>query len=150
MLIAIAYLNRWKMHRSAFARLISIADGISFLSMTKEEYNAYCASLPATTHVVQWGGAEVWKVGGKVFAIAGWSDGDQLAVTFKVSDLAYDILKEQPGCRPAPYLASRGMKWIQRHDPVVVDDEALLDYIAESHRLVAAKLTKKMRTELGL
>ncbi|MEO9873698.1 MAG: MmcQ/YjbR family DNA-binding protein, partial [Anderseniella sp.] len=41
--------------------------------MTLEEYDTYCASLTATTHVVQWGGAHVWKVGGKVFAIAGWS-----------------------------------------------------------------------------
>jgi predicted DNA-binding protein (MmcQ/YjbR family) len=56
----------------------------------------------------------VWKVGGKVFAIAGWGDGEALAVTFKCSELSYDLLKEQAGLRPAPYLASRGMKWIQR------------------------------------
>lgn len=118
--------------------------------MNLDEYNAYCASLPATTHVVQWGGASVWKVGGKVFAIAGWSDGEDLAVTFKVSDLAYDILREQPGCRPAPYLASRGMKWIQRQSAEAMDDPALQDYLRESHRLVVAKLTRKIRTELGL
>jgi predicted DNA-binding protein (MmcQ/YjbR family) len=82
--------------------------------MDLEAYNAFCAGLPATTHVVQWGGAHVWKVGGKVFAIAGWNDSDELAVTFKVSELAFDILREQPGLRPAPYLASRGMTWIQR------------------------------------
>ncbi|WP_339832848.1 hypothetical protein [uncultured Parvibaculum sp.] len=40
--------------------------------MTYREFNAFCASLPATTYVVQWGGAHVWKVGGKVFAIGGW------------------------------------------------------------------------------
>ncbi len=114
------------------------------------EYNAFCASLPATTHVVQWGGANVWKVGGKVFAIAGWSDGEELAVTFKVSDLAYNILREQPGCLPAPYLASRGMKWIQRQSAEAMDDAALQDYLRESHRLVVAKLTKKTRSELGL
>lgn len=121
--------------------------------MTLEEYNEYCATLPATAHVVQWGGAHVWKVGGdkgKVFAIAGWQEGGEMAVTFKVSDLAYDILKEQPGCRPAPYLASRGMKWIQRQTEEVVDDDALRDYLAESHRLAAANLTKKMLAEWGL
>ncbi|NNF79091.1 MAG: MmcQ/YjbR family DNA-binding protein, partial [Rhizobiales bacterium] len=51
--------------------------------MTYEEYNAFCGALPATTHVVQWGGAHVWKVGGKVFAIGGWAD-DRPAYTFKV------------------------------------------------------------------
>ena len=43
--------------------------------MTLDDYNGFCASLPGTTHVVQWGGAHVWKVGGKVFAIAGWGEG---------------------------------------------------------------------------
>lgn len=118
--------------------------------MTREEYNSFCAALPATTHVVQWGNADVWKVGGKVFAVGGWSDSKDLAVTFKVSDLAYDILREQPGCRPAPYLASRGMKWIQRQTDESMDDAALRDYITESHRLVSAKLTRKVRAELGL
>ena len=117
--------------------------------MTLDEYNDFCASLPSTTHVVQWGGAHVWKVGGKVFAIGGWSNGQTLAVTFKVSDLAYDILKEQPGCRPAPYLASRGMKWIQRFSDETMDDAALKDYLGESLRLVALKLPKAARRELG-
>lgn len=118
--------------------------------MRLEDYNAFCASLPHATHVVQWGGAHVWKVGGKVFAIAGWSDGEALAVTFKCSDAAYDILKEQPGLRPAPYLASRGMTWIQRRTAQTMDDAALKDYIAESHRLVASGLPKKVQRELGL
>lgn len=118
--------------------------------MQLEEYNTFCASLPHTTHVVQWGGAHVWKVGGKVFAIAGSNENHELAVTFKCSDIAFDILKEQPGLRPAPYLASRGMKWIQRQSGETMDDEALKDYLGESHRLVAAGLTKKVQRELGL
>ncbi len=117
--------------------------------MTLAEYNAFCAALTATTHVVQWGGAHVWKVGGKVFAIA-WDEGEALAVTFKVSDLAFELLPEQPGLRPAPYLASRGLKWIQRTDDSGMDDAALRDYLAESHRLIAAKLPKKMRLALGI
>ncbi len=108
-----------------------------------------CASLPASTHVVQWGGAHVWKVGGKVFAIAGWNEGSRLGITFKVSEIAFDILKEQPGCRPAPYLASRGMKWIQRVGAETMDDDALRDYLRESRRLVLLGLPKKVRAALG-
>lgn len=120
------------------------------MGLQLEDYNNFCASLPHTTHVVQWGGAHVWKIGGKVFAIAGWSEGRDIAVTFKCSDVAYDILKEQPGLRPAPYLASRGMKWIQRQTAETMDDDALKDYLSESYRIVAAGLTKKMQQELGL
>lgn len=118
--------------------------------MSYQAYNAYCASLPAAAHVVQWGGAHVWKVGGKVFAIGGWSKGDAPYITFKCSELAFEILKEQPGLRPAPYLASRGFSWIQMHGEPGLSDEDLKRYIAESHRLVSKKLTKKLRRELGL
>lgn len=113
--------------------------------VTLDQYNAFCASLGSTTHVVQWGGAHVWKVGGKVFAIAGWGEGESLRVTFKCSDMAYEILKDQPGLRPAPYLASRGMKWIQRVTDESMDAEALKDYIRESRNLVFQKLPKRIQ-----
>jgi predicted DNA-binding protein (MmcQ/YjbR family) len=117
--------------------------------MTYEEFNAFCRSLPASTHVVQWGGSQVWKVGGKVFAIGGWSD-DGEAFTFKVSRITYEMLKDQPGVRPAPYLASRGMSWIQRYDRAGLGDADLKLYLKESHRLVSLGLSKKSRRELGL
>ncbi len=113
--------------------------------MTIDDYNAFCASLPATSHVVQWGGAHVWKVGDKVFAVAGWGKDEELAVTFKCSEIAFAILKEQPGLRPAPYLASRGMSWIQRQSAESMPDDALQDYLRESHRLAAANLPKRRR-----
>ena len=123
-----------------------------------DDYNAFCETLPATHHVVQWGGAHVWKVGGadgKVFAIA-WADGTDeedagdLAVTFKVSDLAYEILRDAPGLRPAPYLASRGLKWIQHYAEPGLSDAELKDQIRESHRLASLNLTKKRQKQLGL
>lgn len=118
------------------------------------EYNAFCRSLPHASHVVQWGGAHVWKVGGKVFAIA-WheesaaADGP-LLVTFKCSPLSFDMLREMPGLRPAPYLASRGLTWIQRTSPATLDDAGLCAYLAQSHQIVAAGLPRRMRTALGL
>ena len=117
--------------------------------LSRADYMAYCAALPATTHVVQWGNADVWKVGGKVFAIAGWNDGRD-AYTFKASDIAYEVLQDQPGIRPAPYLASRGMKWLQVHDDPGLGDESLKEHLKASYDMVVAKLTKKTRAELGL
>ncbi|HLN25947.1 MAG TPA: MmcQ/YjbR family DNA-binding protein [Patescibacteria group bacterium] len=117
--------------------------------MTYEEFNAFCRTLPATTHVVQWGGADVWKVGGKVFVIAGWEN-DEPSFVFKVSDVSFMILKEQPGLGPAPYLASRGLKWIQHYAKPGLADDDLQDYIRRSHAIVARGLSKKMRVELGL
>ena len=118
--------------------------------MTYEEFNAFCGSMTATTYVVQWGGAHVWKVGGKVFAIGGWEQSGGPAVTFKASDLNFQVLSDEPGFRPAPYLASRGMKWIQQYDLSEDRIEALKYYIQESHRLVSLGLSKKKQKEFGL
>ena len=117
--------------------------------MTEDEFNAFCATLPASTYVMQWGGAHVWKVGGKVFAIGGWAD-DTLGVTFKAGPLAFEVLRDQPGLRPAPYLASRGLKWIQHYAAPGLSDDELATYIRRSHDLVAEGLSKKAREALGL
>ena len=117
--------------------------------MTYEEFNAFCGALPATRHVVQWGGSHVWKVGGKVFAVGGWGDGEP-GITFKVTDIAYEVLRDQPGLRPAPYLASRGMKWIQHYAKPGLSDEDLKDYLKQSHHIVSLGLPKKKQKELGL
>ena len=118
--------------------------------MTLDEFNAFCASLPHTNHVVQWGGGNVWKVAAKLFAVAWIGEADGLWVTFKCSEMSFDLLKDRPGLRPAPYLASRGMLWIQRTNDASMDDLTLRDYLRESHRLAALNLPKKMQAELGL
>ncbi len=117
--------------------------------MTYDEYNEFCAALPATSHVVQWGGSQVWKVGDKVFVIGGWEQGAP-AFTFKVSSLSFEILKALPGLRPAPYLASRGLTWIQHYAEPGLGDDELKDYIGQSHRLVALGFSGRKRRELGL
>ena len=67
-----------------------------------------------------------------------------------MSRIAYEVLKDQPGLRPAPYLASRGMSWIQHHEEPGLVDGDLRDYLRESHRIVAAGLGRGLRQELGL
>lgn len=117
--------------------------------MTRDAFDAFCETLPATTHVVQWGGASVWKVGGKIFAICGpWGEGPGQKISFKCSDMAYDILRDQPGIVPAPYLARA--KWVQVEDPDAMSDADLRVYIEAAHATVAAKLTRAKRAELGL
>ncbi|MEL6379826.1 MAG: MmcQ/YjbR family DNA-binding protein [Pseudomonadota bacterium] len=124
--------------------------------MTQDEFHSFCASLPHTTHVVQWGDADVWKIGGKFFAALSLGPHDRESgsrprhVTFKVSDMAWEIYREADGVRPAPYLASRGLKWLQRTDDRTISDDDLRSLIEESYRLVAAKLTKKSQRKLGL
>ncbi len=117
--------------------------------MAPTAFNAFCRTLPAATYVMQWGGAHVWKVGGKVFAIGSW-DEKLAGITFKTTPLSFEILGAQPGLRPAPYLASRGLKWIQHYAKPGLSDRDLKQYLRLSHQLVAQGLSKKTRTALGL
>lgn len=112
-------------------------------------FNKICKALPGTTYVMQWGGCHVWKVADKVFAIGGWGDEEE-AYTFKVSPWAFEVLQQQPGLRPAPYLASRGLLWIQHYQKPGLNDKQLEDYILKSYNLVLEKVSRKKRRELGL
>lgn len=117
--------------------------------MTRDELTTFCAALPQASHVVQWGNADVYKIGGKVFAIIGMGDSGD-TVTFKTSDLAFEVLSDAPGLRPAPYMASRGLKWIQHYAAPGLPDDSLRVHIQASYDMVLAGLSKKKRSDLGL
>ena len=137
--------------------------------MTRDEFDAYCDAKIGTSHVIQWGGASVWKVGGKIFAIASnLTRPDQTNVTedpappgaqgkavagfqpisFKCSDLAYEVLPEQEGIIPAPYLARA--KWVQLVKPDAMSDEDIKLHLDAAYDIVAKKLTQKLRADLGI
>ena len=118
--------------------------------MTYSQFNKFCASLPGTNYIVQWGGSHVWKVGSKVFAVGGWAE-EASAFTFKTDGVdLFEMLVNRPGVRPAPYFASRGMKWAQHFATPGLSDSELKDFLRESHRIVSLGLTRKVRRELGL
>jgi len=118
--------------------------------MTHDQFNDFCRALPATTYVMQWGGSHVWKVGGKVFAIGSRGAADKPAYSFKTSELNFHFLAGKAGYQPAPYLASRGLKWIQRYAAPASEDDDLRYYLSESHRIVSLGLSKKRQRQLGL
>jgi predicted DNA-binding protein (MmcQ/YjbR family) len=111
--------------------------------MSRAAVEQIAFALPAVTRVVQWGGSDVYKVGGKVFAICG----DE-AVSFKVSDIGFVVLTEAGGPgRQAPYCAKG--QWVAV-DLAAVDGEDLQGWLATAHSLISGKLTRKARAELGL
>lgn len=111
--------------------------------MTREGVETFAMALPAVTKVVQWGGADVYKVGGKVFAICGLAGG----LSFKVSEIGFEVLTNGGPGRQAPYLAKGG--WVIV-DLDAVDVGEAEGWLEAAHGLIAAKLTKKARAELGL
>jgi predicted DNA-binding protein (MmcQ/YjbR family) len=102
-----------------------------------------CLALPGATLDHPFGDEhDVYKVGGKMFCLV--MDG----VSFKVSDIAYAVLTEDGRARPAPYLARA--KWVHLDDPADWPDDELADHLKTAHAIVAGKLTRKARAELGL
>jgi predicted DNA-binding protein (MmcQ/YjbR family) len=114
------------------------------MSLTRSAFAKYCATLPAATLHEQWD-ALVAKVGGKVFAL----HGDQLGgVVFKVSALGFEGLTSLEGVGQAAYFAKG--QWVDVARGADLSARDVKAYIAESHRVIATKLTRKVRAELGI
>ncbi len=111
--------------------------------LTPQAFDAACLALPGATREIVWGSDQVYKVGGKMFAVIG-----EGACSFKVSDIAFEALVESGRARPAPYLARA--KWVMFDRVEDLDDAEATDWLAQAHALVAAKLTKAKRRDLGL
>jgi predicted DNA-binding protein (MmcQ/YjbR family) len=109
-----------------------------------EAFTKLISALPATTMVEQWG-SHVAKVGGKVFALIA-TDGS--SIVFKVTEMSFEGLTEIEGIGQAAYFAKR--QWVSVDKGAALSDADLKAYIAASHRMIAGKLTRKLRAELGI
>lgn len=114
------------------------------MAMTRAAFGRYVAGLPAVTVNEQWD-ALVAKVGGKVFALCADQGG---SIVFKVSELAFAGLTSLDGIAQAAYFAKG--QWVSVAPDADLPLKDLKAYLAQSHRLVATKLTRKLRAELGL
>ena len=111
--------------------------------MNPEDVARAALALPAVTTVVQWGGSDVYKVGGKVFAVCGLPGG----LSFKVSPIGFVVLTEDGPGKQAPYFAKGHWVNVSLED---VESEDVVGWLATAYSLMAAKLTRAARAELGL
>jgi predicted DNA-binding protein (MmcQ/YjbR family) len=109
-----------------------------------EAFERFVAALPATSLHRQWE-SRVAKVGGKVFALRGDDSG---SIVFKVAETTFEILTPLAGIDQAPYFAKR--QWVRVQPDAELPDADLAAYVAASHRMIAARLTRKLQAELGL
>ncbi|WP_196260802.1 MmcQ/YjbR family DNA-binding protein [Pelagibacterium limicola] len=117
----------------------------------RDSFETFAGNLPHGFIVHQWGGASVAKVGSgdraKIFAIFSDGDGDGPAISFKCSDMSFDLLKDEHGVRPAPYLARA--KWVEVEPEAALDADLLSAYIVQAHALAFQSLPKTLRIALG-
>jgi len=104
-----------------------------------------CLPLPGATEQIQWGNDLLFKVGGKMFAIAPLEPAP-VCLTFKCSNESFAELTERPKIIPAPYLARA--KWVALESPDAMTRGELSELLRTSYELVFAKLPKRAQEEL--
>ncbi|MHB8609650.1 MAG: MmcQ/YjbR family DNA-binding protein [Candidatus Acidiferrales bacterium] len=104
-----------------------------------------CLSFPHTTEQIQWGDNLVFKVAGKIHAVAVLEPA-RVWLSFKVSPEKFAELVERPGVIPAPYLARA--KWVALETKDALPSEELATLLRESYDMVVAKLPRKTRETL--
>jgi predicted DNA-binding protein (MmcQ/YjbR family) len=115
--------------------------------MNVEKFRRLCLSLPGASENVQWGNDLVFKVGGKMFAVAALDAAATHRASFKCTDEGFVELQEHDGAVPAPYLARA--KWIAVESWSTLPDREFEARVRESHRLVFEKLTGKERARIA-
>ena len=83
--------------------------------MNTDWVRGVCMKLPHTTEEVLWGGDLVFKIGGKMYAVAGLEPG-AVWMSFKCSPVSFAELTECEGIIPAPYLARHHWVALQTED----------------------------------
>jgi predicted DNA-binding protein (MmcQ/YjbR family) len=114
---------------------------------TQGEFDAYVESLTGGRAMDQWE-SRIAKVGDKVFATLGGSQAEAPHIVVKVDPGEFDFLTTLQGVTQARYFAKS--HWVAIREGSAMPDDEVRACIADSWALVAAKLTKKARAELGI
>ena len=114
--------------------------------MNPDWLRAHCLSLPHTTEEVLWGDDLVFKIGGKMYAVAVLVP-HKIALSFKCTPEEFAELVERPGIIPAPYSARNHWVALEREDALTRAE--IKQRVRRSYDLVFAKLPKKKQLELG-
>ena len=104
-----------------------------------------CLSLPHATEQIQWVDDLVFKVGGKMFAVAVLVPA-RVWLSFKTTPEEFGQLTDLPGIIPAPYMARA--QWVALEAPNALAPAELQRLLRQSYDLVFAKLPKKAQSAL--
>jgi len=111
--------------------------------MTRTLASEICKSMPSAEWSDPWGGGhDAWKVGGKMFAVAGVDNAGLSVKTATVEDAT--LLIDMDRAVRAPYFHRT---WV-RVDWNAIPEDELRDRIETSYRLIRANLTRKLQASL--
>jgi predicted DNA-binding protein (MmcQ/YjbR family) len=112
--------------------------------MRVDAIREYCLGFGGTTEKLQWGDSLCFKVGGKIFTIAGL---DTPRVCFKCTPEVFAELIEREDIRPAPYFGR--YKWVLLERLDALGWNELREVIGQSYAMIAAKTKTRSPTKLA-
>ena len=115
--------------------------------MNLDKLRTHCLAFPGATEQIQWGSDLVFKVGGRMLAVAAPDHAATHRLSFKCTDEGFAELLEYDGIVPAPYLARAHWVALQRFDALT--DAELRERLREAYAAVFAKLTKRAQAEIA-
>jgi predicted DNA-binding protein (MmcQ/YjbR family) len=124
---------------------LRVPSWLNHTPMNLESLREYCLSFPHTTENIQWGSDLLFKIGGKMFAVAATEPG-RIAFCFKATPDHFFEYQERERVIPAPYMARN--QWLALETWDALRDDEVRDLIAISYRLVLEKLPKRLQAQL--
>lgn len=119
------------------------------MPLSPDQVVTYCLTLPGASTDWKWGRNRVLSIAdNKMFAIIDFSERGTYTLAFKVDDDLFLGFTDQPGIRPAPYLARA--HWIAMDAPYPLGESALRAALLRSHQLVVMGLPRYRRAGLLL
>ena len=116
-------------------------------AITVEELQTICKKFNGVTEDIKWDHHLCFNVGGKMFLVTS-PDEVPVSASFKASDDDFEELISRTGLKPAQYLAKH--KWVFVEDINFISIADWERLIEQSYQLIASKLTKKFKKEIGL
>jgi len=110
--------------------------------MDIETFRTYCLSLPGTTEGMKWDHL-CFMIEEKIYVIIAIEEGSRFSIKCDPDD--FDRLTAKYGIQQAPHMAKG--QWIQVDSLEVFTDELLKSRVADSRKLVLAKLPKKLQAK---
>jgi predicted DNA-binding protein (MmcQ/YjbR family) len=114
--------------------------------MDFEWLRRFCLALPHTTEQVQWEDALVFKVGGKMYAVANLEP-SEVWLSFKCGQEEFAELVERPGVIPAPYLARA--HWAGLESAEALTRTEIEGLLRRAYELVFSRLPRKTQASLA-
>jgi predicted DNA-binding protein (MmcQ/YjbR family) len=114
--------------------------------MNIDSLRRFCLSFPRATEKLQWGEELCFKVGGKIFAMAGLGSVPQTLI-LKCDPEAFAEMTEREGVVPAPYVGR--YKWIMLERLDALPGPELKQLLTKSYEMVSAKAKVSRQAKRG-